>query len=179
MQLALSFLMATAPHLGQIQQADPEAMNWVRQMLREDSQLEKVKEPSSKQKIQFSETTKCSTISSSIPDETMPIYVLISFSVPEEAWVDLSKELEEKGGAFVLRGLPHNSFKELSKKIQRLNLLGVSAPIQINPKLFSTYQVSHVPTFLIQNGEEYDKIRGNVSLKAALGKVKRETSCAL
>ncbi|MFI5343147.1 MAG: type-F conjugative transfer system pilin assembly protein TrbC [Chlamydiales bacterium] len=184
MQLVIPLLMALVPCFDGMEPAatriDPEAVNWVKQMLKEDHQLE-VARGSSEKRIDQSGNKKCSTATSITPDELAPIYVLISFSVPEATWVSLSKEIENRGGAFVLRGLPHNSFKELSKRIQRLNTLGVTAQVQINPKLFATYQVSQVPTFLIQNEEKYDKITGNVSLNFALNKasLEMEKPCAL
>lgn len=160
---------------------DAEDCNWIKKMLQQDPHVEAAKAHCTQSSLTSFEKKKCTTSISSTPDEVAPIYILISFSVPDHVWVGLSKELENKGGIFVLRGLPRNSFKELSKKIQHLDKLGVKVPIQINPKLFTAYQATLVPTFLIQYNEGYDKITGNISLTFALEKAALERSmpCAL
>ena len=97
--------------------------------------------------------------------------VFVSFSMPESTWKSLSIETERAGGVFVLKGLPNNSFVELSKKLKKLREDGVNVNVQINPQLFGKYQIEHVPTFVAINGEKFDKVSGNISLGAALQKI--------
>lgn len=148
---------------------DPEAIQWVRQQLKEDLHLLKLKR--TEQESSQQNPKKCLTTVDPTSDTEIPLYVLISFSVPDETWVTLSKEMEKIGAVFALRGLPHNSFKELSKKIQHLNLLGVKAAIQINPELFTTYEIDRVPSFLVINDGGYSKVSGNISLAYAIEKL--------
>lgn len=150
------------------ERTDPEAMQWIKEKLTKDKQLEILRNAAS-ESLQLT-TKKCSTVTEPVETD-IPLYVMISFSVPDSAWVSLSNAMETCGAVFVLRGLPDNSFKELSKKIQHLNHLGVKAPIQINPKHFSDYQITHVPTFLIIEDDTHRKISGNISLAYAIEKM--------
>lgn len=148
---------------------DPNTINWIKEHLKNDPQIMATKSGSSTDLSKFGKT-KC-TNNSVDDDVDSPIYVLISFSVPLESWVSLSKEMEKLGGVFVLRGAPENSFKTLSHKILSLNDFGVTAPIQIHPKLFSEFDVKVVPTIIVRNGDKFDKISGNISLSYALEKI--------
>lgn len=97
--------------------------------------------------------------------------VFMSFSVPDQVWIDLSKELEQVGGVFVLRGLPNQSFQTLASRILHLKEKGVKAPIQLDPKCFLAYQIDQVPSIVVAEGETFDKVSGNVSLSFALQKM--------
>lgn len=96
------------------------------------------------------------------------IEVYISFSVPSYTWIVLSQELEKVNGVFVLKGLPKNSFNELAKTIFNLRKIGVRVPIQVNPKSFRDLNIERVPTFVLRDGDRYDKVTGNVSVKHIL-----------
>ena len=95
------------------------------------------------------------------------IYVLMSFSVPDQIWLSLSKELERVGGSFVLRGLPEQSFSALQRRIVELKKKGVNAQIQIHPRLFDDHQVDRAPAFLFIDEKGSDLVRGNVTLRYA------------
>jgi type-F conjugative transfer system pilin assembly protein TrbC len=98
------------------------------------------------------------------------LLVFISFSVPEATWLSLSQDLERLDGAFVLRGLPNQSFQALAHHLLKLKERGVNAPIQLDPKKFREFNVSHVPSFVVVNDHThtFDKVSGNVSLQFAL-----------
>jgi len=102
------------------------------------------------------------------PEEGEGLFVFLSFSVPDRVWIETSKFMEKTGGTILIRGLPQNSFVQLSKKIQQMGRRGVQAPIQIHPKMFQKHNVEEVPVFLITEGEKQDRLAGNVSLGFAL-----------
>ena len=108
------------------------------------------------------------------PDTTL--YVFVSFSMPEEAFLALSNEIVRVGGVMVLRGLPGNSFKNLAVKIYELKKQGLRATIQVDPRLFSKYSITTVPTFVTTKDGRYDKLSGNVSLAFALEKMGNENA---
>ena len=144
--------------------ADQEAIAWVKQQLHEDFKLVKgtEKEPVPDMR------KKCLTTVITANNAEVPVYVMISFSVPEETWVSLSAEMEKIGAVFVLRGLPNNSFKELSKRLQHLSSIGVNAEVRIDPMLYTTYKIDKAPTFLIIDKDFHYTISGNVSLSYAM-----------
>ncbi len=78
------------------------------------------------------------------------------------------RNLEKNGGVFVLWGIPEISFNALAHKVKELSDLGILAPIQVIPNLFTEFDVDSVPTFIFRDGEKYDKIVGNISLSYAL-----------
>lgn len=104
------------------------------------------------------------------------LYVFVSFSLPEETWLDLSNNVQKVGGILVLRGLPENSFKELSSKIYSLRQKGMQATVQIDPELFIKYEVDKVPCFVTLDENNFNKLSGNVSLFFALEKMETESS---
>lgn len=96
------------------------------------------------------------------------LYAFISFSMPDEALITLAEEVEKERGVLVLRGIPKNSFKELSKRVQRLQKKGLKTAIQINPHLFEQYDVTVVPSFVLKRENDWDKVSGNISLQYVL-----------
>ena len=101
-------------------------------------------------------------------EEEESLKMCISFSIPEEALLFLSKELEFYGGSFVLRGIPKNSFPEFFKKLKRLRDRGINAPFSIDPDLFEKFSIEGVPTLLLMTEEGVDKLVGNVSIRDSL-----------
>jgi type-F conjugative transfer system pilin assembly protein TrbC len=107
----------------------------------------------------------------SVDEEEESLKMCISFSMPEEALLFFSKELEFYGGSFVLRGIPENSFPEFFKKIQRLRDIGLQAPFSIDPDFFEEFSRDGVPTLLLTGEEGVDRLVGNVSIRDSLEKI--------
>ena len=101
------------------------------------------------------------------PDPTHEILILASFSMPETSWISLSKDMEGKNAAFVVRGLPGNSFKKFAARIASLKEKGMSAPVLVDPIVFLEHQVEMVPTFLFFKPEEVHQVKGNITLRSA------------
>lgn len=118
--------------------------------------------------------TNCPKLSVSNPNSESHFFVFVSFSMPDSLWVSLSQELEAVGGVFVIQGLPTNSFKELAHKIYELRQKNVNADIQLHPQLFQDYEIHHVPTFVVQEEEEWHKLAGSVSVAFALEQFKQK-----
>lgn len=118
-------------------------------------------------------TSHCSgcETTTALLDETPSLYLFMSFALEDKLWLAYSRELEQIGGVFILRGLPHNSFKELADRIFALQVKGVNVPIQIYPQLFQKYAIEQVPSIVVAEEEKYDKIAGNMSLAWALSKM--------
>lgn len=97
-----------------------------------------------------------------------PLLVFISFTMPEASLLSFAKELESCGGAFVVRGLPNNSFAEFFNKLNHLKEIGMDAPILIDPDSFEEYEVTEVPTIVLKGEQAFDKMTGNVPASYAL-----------
>jgi type-F conjugative transfer system pilin assembly protein TrbC len=108
-----------------------------------------------------------------VPSDTdTSIRVLMSFSMSDQAWLSLSKEMESFGGVFVLRGIPGDSFGDFQKRMVLLKKRGMTATVQIDPAFFRQVQPSAVPVFVIQRDDELDTLNGNVSLEFALNQMR-------
>ena len=144
---------------------DEEGIIWMREQLCQDKNLHahttKIPSAPKSQCIKNVVTTR----------EQASLMVFMSLSVPEQIWLDLSKEINKAGGVFVLRGLPNNSFKNLATVLLKLKERGMEAPIQLHPQLFEEYSIDQVPTFVVRDGKKFDKISGAISLSSALEKI--------
>lgn len=96
------------------------------------------------------------------------LLAFISFSLPDNILISISRSLKEYNGVMILQGLPQNSFKELSKRLISLKENGLLAQVQIDPRLFDRYEVSQVPTYVVPEDNTFDKIAGNISVEYAL-----------
>lgn len=99
------------------------------------------------------------------------VEVFVSFSMPEQL---LSETLAESARLHIpalLRGLVDNSMPKtverivsLSKKIPNLNL-------QIDPTAFEKYGIQQVPALVVDNGQVFDVLYGNLALRDGLLKI--------
>ncbi len=96
------------------------------------------------------------------------LLVFTSFSSPLETWLEHSYDLERLKGAFILRGLPNNSFELLQTKIIELRKAGVKAEILLDPEAFEKYAITAVPAIVLTQDAYYDKLLGNVRIPYAL-----------
>lgn len=91
--------------------------------------------------------------------ESRPILIFVSLSMPEVSLQALYQEAESLGAVLVLRGLQEHSFKKTASTLKRLGIA-----VQIDPTLFTRYEVSQVPTFVGLYPEGVHRLSGNVSL---------------
>jgi len=101
------------------------------------------------------------------PDSS-DLMIFMSLSVPLESWKDLSSQLEQTGGRFLLRGFPDDSMERLAEKILELKADGIHAPIDIDPDAFEWYGIDIVPAIVLANEKRFDRIFGNIRLDAAM-----------
>lgn len=101
------------------------------------------------------------------------LFVFVSLSMPSESLLSLAKEAKKTKGILVLRGLHKSSFKETIKALQAV----ISASKQgflIDPELYQKYEIKEVPAIVVKEGDLFDKISGNISIKYALEKFSLE-----
>lgn len=92
--------------------------------------------------------------------------IFISFSMPKEVIQNYDIIARKIGAKLIIRGLINNSFKETMSYIKKLNEQGMI--IDIDPRPFSDFKINFVPSFVINSGDKYDKLVGNVSVIYAL-----------
>jgi len=111
--------------------------------------------------------------------------VMVSFSMPENAIKRLMSEAARVGANVVLRGAYNNDLPTTIKRIQRIASENGAGGVQIDPTLFSRFNVLSVPTFVLplepiktcdESGCEipaHVKAHGTATLKYFLEKVSR------
>lgn len=88
-------------------------------------------------------------------------YIFVSLSMPKsllEAYDKLAKQI---GAKLVMRGFKNNSFKETVQFTKEM-------AIQVDPVSFKKFGITYVPSFVLSNNNQFDKLVGNVSIKYAL-----------
>ena len=119
------------------------------------------------------------------------LLIFISYSIPKEQLVSLIKQAQSINAVFVLRGMIDGSMKKTQKEFFELKK-NYQIGAMINPKLFSAFSVTQVPTFVIYKSggtdilkeacnvaPTYTKIIGSVSVRYALEKLERSNEDGL
>lgn len=102
----------------------------------------------------------------------------VSFSIPEEGLKRMLHETRQYGVPATLRGLINNDMKTTTDAVLQLVKDGVTDGIQIDPTLYSQYNIRSVPALVVRCQTGYDVVRGNIRLKQALEKVAETGDCA-
>lgn len=107
-------------------------------------------------------------------DDKNGILIFVSFSMPKATLVELNNQSKKYKARLILRGLYRNSFAKMKDKILKIEPNGLT--FDIDPQLFKKYKVERVPTFiLLKNGQEINRLTGNVTLEFAHRKLNGES----
>lgn len=152
---------------GLSQHSENEAIRWIRDALIKEKKELGIWRSQTPQPME----QKCKgCLKSELKEDIESSFIIfMSFSVPDDVWLSLSKEVESIDGLIVLQGVPNNSFKDLAEHLIRLKSKGMNATVQLHPQLFNQYEISHVPSFVLREGPSFDKVTGNISVGFALG----------
>lgn len=102
----------------------------------------------------------------------------VSFSIPEEGLKRMLHETRQYGIPATLRGLINNDMKTTTDAVLQLVKDGVTDGVQIDPTLYSQYNIRSVPALVVRCKAGFDVVRGNIRLKQALEKVAEKGDCA-
>lgn len=92
--------------------------------------------------------------------------IFISSSMPRELIKNFDFIARKIGAKLVIRGLINNSFKDTIIYIKEANDQGMI--IDVDPLPFDEFKINLVPSFVMSDGENFDKLVGNVSIIYAL-----------
>lgn len=101
----------------------------------------------------------------------------ISFSIPEVGLKRMLGEARRYGIPATLRGMRDNDLKATAEAVLSLVKGGVTDGVQIDPTLFTKYDIRSVPALVVFCGQGYDIIRGNLRVRQALEKVVMTGDC--
>lgn len=104
--------------------------------------------------------------------------VLMSFSVPEQIWVEISSQLVRVGGRFLVRGLPNENMGQFIARVKWLQERGVKAQIDLDPERFEERFSNAVPCYVLSVGEKSDWMEGAVTVAYFLKSVEQRGECS-
>ena len=107
------------------------------------------------------------------------VSVFISFSMPEKLLLETLQDCRRLHLDVNLNGLYQNSMMQTSQKIMSLsNLLSNSLPnMQIDPTAFERYGIQQVPAVVVDTGECFDVIYGNLAIDESLRRIHEKGEC--
>lgn len=88
-------------------------------------------------------------------------YIFVSLSMSKNLLEQYNQIAKQIGAKLVIRGFKNNSFKETIEVTQKL-------AIQVDPVAFEKFGITSVPSFVLSDASQFDKLVGNVSIKYAL-----------
>jgi type-F conjugative transfer system pilin assembly protein TrbC len=119
-------------------------------------------------------------VSEKIVNHRVLLKVLVSSLMPKNLLKTYHQQVVKFGGSLVFKGLPNGSFKELTKLVMAISENGEVGSMQIDDETFECFGINAVPAILLVKEEDcleaqsckviYDKITGNIGIKAALEK---------
>ncbi|EDU9607378.1 type-F conjugative transfer system pilin assembly protein TrbC [Salmonella enterica subsp. enterica] len=101
----------------------------------------------------------------------------VSFSIPEEGLKRMLGETRRYGIPATLRGMLNNDLKATANAVLSLVKDGATDGVQIDPTMFSKYDIRSVPSLVVYCSQGYDVVRGNLRIKQALEKVATAGDC--
>lgn len=103
------------------------------------------------------------------------LIVFVSNAMPKQALRDLATAAKMHKNAkkhirLVIQGMVKGSMLETAKLVEEIGY-----PLDIDPKLFEAYQITHVPVFMKQKEGKTYAIKGNVTLDFAIFKLEERS----
>jgi type-F conjugative transfer system pilin assembly protein TrbC len=112
-------------------------------------------------------------------NKTRPrLSVFVSSNMPIASLKAFSEQAIKLGATLVFKGLPNNSFQDLIELVSKISVNGEEGSMQLDDEAFTKFGITKVPAIVLVEEKScrefqtcissYDKLEGNVSIKAAL-----------
>lgn len=101
----------------------------------------------------------------------------ISFSIPEDTLASMLSDASKYRAEPVMRGLIQDDMKFTAAAILNLVNKGSTDGIQIDPTLFTDYNIRAVPALVMTCEKGFDVLYGNLKISQALEKIGKEGDC--
>lgn len=113
-------------------------------------------------------------------------YIFVSTKLSDTTLVALARDAERSGSTLVLNGYVHggpSGMRDTTRRVHQINRACCrdrEAHWEVNPLLFSRYEIKTVPAFVLAKGastssSDYTKIAGEMSLANALKFIAQES----
>lgn len=97
--------------------------------------------------------------------------VFVSFSMPAQLLQQTLSESARLNIPAILNGLIDNSMPATVQRIQTLSKTVPNLNIQIDPTAFERFEIKQVPALVVDNGNAFDVLYGNLSLREGLMRI--------
>lgn len=112
-------------------------------------------------------------VSNSHSQDEYNYYVFISSNIPKQSLMQILEQSKKINAEVVLRGFINDSHKVTTQSFQGLINMAQYG-IVVDPELFTKYEITKVPTFVIAKGDKYDKLSGNISWQEAIDTITKK-----
>lgn len=110
--------------------------------------------------------------------DTFPAIYFVSLGIPREGLLSMLKDARRFNIPPTLRGLVNNDMRQTAAAMFELNKEDKDTGVQIDPTLFTQYNITTVPALVVACPGHHDVIRGSLPLQQALEKVAENGDCA-
>ncbi|MFH7803497.1 type-F conjugative transfer system pilin assembly protein TrbC [Enterobacter cloacae] len=110
--------------------------------------------------------------------DTFPAIYFVSLGIPREGLLPMLKDARRYNIPPTLRGLVNNDMRQTAAAMFELSKEDKDAGVQIDPTLFTQYNITTVPALVVTCSGHHDVIRGSLPLQQALDKVAESGDCA-
>lgn len=110
--------------------------------------------------------------------DTFPAIYFVSLGIPREGLLPMLKDARRYNIPPTLRGLVNNDMRQTAAAMFELSKEDKDAGVQIDPTLFTQYNITTVPALVVTCPGNHDVIRGSLPLQQALEKVAESGDCA-
>lgn len=110
--------------------------------------------------------------------DTFPAIYFVSLGIPREGLLPMLKDARRYNIPPTLRGLVNNDMRQTAAAMFELSKEDKDAGVQIDPTLFTQYNITTVPALVVTCPSHHDVIRGSLPLQQALEKVAESGDCA-
>lgn len=112
------------------------------------------------------------------------LYIFISFSMSEKAFLNIAHEAKQFGATLVLRGFKQGGYLKTAQSLMKI-ILKTGQGVIVDPELYTLFNITAVPTFVLakpfslQAQERiqtplHDKLQGHVRTHYALETFEKE-----
>ncbi|EBH1864437.1 type-F conjugative transfer system pilin assembly protein TrbC [Salmonella enterica] len=110
--------------------------------------------------------------------DTFPAIYFVSLGIPREGLLLMLNDARRYNIPPTIRGLVNNDMRQTAAMMFELNKQGNDVGVQIDPTLFTEYNIRVVPALVVTCPGHHDVIRGSLPLRQALEKVAESGDCA-
>ena len=104
-------------------------------------------------------------------DDTPKLYILVSTGMPEQSLKNLAFSADLIGRPLTIQGFVNNSIRSTVARAKELFSEHEVGEFSIDPEIFTDFNITMVPAFVVTTKAGFDVIRGDIPLKAALEKL--------